>query len=487
MAINYTGTGGLFVRLGKIFEVAKVTETFQATCLAEVDDVLDVFVNDVGSLWQVSDLSSVRDSFASPMYSRFDLLSNLAKRVVMESVKDGLLLQPRSFQHALQLLKDDMKSGSTKTLAAGSSTNTLFIEANTVSASLAGSVVSGGGTLLQSLLMPMSSLATSAQKNNQGMFVEAIKFECVRDEAAGTNPGEEIFKVTGKERVSAYDGTWPLGSGTSTLCQVVSAATSIHTNSQYPKNLLDNSGFDTWSSATQPIQWVYNSTRASGSFGTGGHDSSSNPVEQKNINFTPDGDYSLEFNGDGNELHRIYQDFGKAAGTLGRIKPDRTYIFSCRIRSTSGTISAGNFTCGIKNSSFTAISTATQSLNFGVTNITDSTWVHFTSTFQTDTQDIGTDARLVVEFTTTALQTGKSLIVDEMVLCEPKSLYAGGPAVALVRGSADFQIENTFTLTVANNNSSEMQRYFRKLLNTENTGFQLPVAGGTEMADSLIG
>ena len=67
MAINYNGTGGLFVRLGKIFQIAKQIESFQTTCVDEVDDVLDVFVNDVSSLWQVSDLSKARDGFASPM------------------------------------------------------------------------------------------------------------------------------------------------------------------------------------------------------------------------------------------------------------------------------------------------------------------------------------------------------------------------------------------------------------------------------------
>lgn len=487
MGINYNGTGGLFVRLGKIFQIAKQIESFQGTCVDEVDDVLDVYVNDVASLWQVDSLARVRDSFASPMQKRFDMLASLAKTCVIESVKDGLDLQPRNFHHAMRLLVEDMKSGSTKTIAAGSTTNTIHIEANTISESVAAtSIVSNGGTLLTANRMPMSVLATSVVKSKQGAFAEALRVKCIKDESAGTNPGEEIFKVTGKEYVHPYDVEWPKGSGADLFCQVVSAANTATTKGKYPKNILDNSGFEIWSSATQPIQWVYNSTRASGSFGTGGHDSSSNPVEQKDINFTPDGSYSLEFNGDGNEKHRIYQEFAKASGTLSRIQPDRTYVFSCRIRSTSGTISAGTITAGIKDSSFTAISTATQSINLGVSNLTDSTWVHFTGTFQTDTQDIGTDARFVLEFTV-ALQNSKSIIIDEMVLCEPKTLYPGGPAIAIVRGSADYKIENYFTLTVANNNSSEMTRYFRKLLDTEKTGQQLPVAGDTEMADSLIG
>ena len=405
----------------------------------------------------------------------------------MEAVKDGLDLQPKSFAHAMRLLVEDMKSGSTKTIASGSTTNTIHVEPNTITESVsATSIVSGGGTIIVANRMPMSVLATSDVQSNQGAFAEALQVKCVRDVASGTNPGEEIFKVTGKEYVHMHSHDWPKGSGTSKFCQVVSAATTSSRQSKFPKNLLDNSGFDVWSSTTQPISWVYDSTRASGSFGTGGHDSSSNPVEQKDVNFTPDGSFALEFNGDGNEKHRLYQEFGKAAGTLDRAKPDRTYVFSCRIKSTSGTITSGNFTVGIKDSSYTSIATATRTHTLGVNNLTDSTWVHVTAVFQIDTQDISSDARFVVEFTT-ALENGKSILIDELVLCEPKSLYPGGPSIAIVRGSADYKIENFFTLTVANNNSSEMTRYFRKIMDTERTGLQLPVAGGTEMADSLIG
>ena len=488
MAINYNGTGGLFVRLGKIFYVAEVIESFQGTCRDEIDDVLDVFVNDVASLWQVTPLSAMRDHFASPMSSRLGTLESVAKTVVIEAVKDGLLLQPANFEDALRLLVEDMKSGSTKTIASGSTTNTIFIEANTVSESLAAtSVVANGGTVITANNMPMSVLATAVQKKNQGVFAEAIKIECVQDESAGTNPGAELFRVTGKQSKHVHDFEWPLGSGVSHMCQVVSAADNATPSaSGYPSNILTNSGFDTWSAATAPIHWTADSSRASGSYSTGGHDSTGEPIHQKNINFTPDGAYSIEFNGDGNEKHRIYQEFGKAAGTLGRIKPDKQYVFSCRIRSTSGTISAGVISAAIANAAYSKVTTATTTLDFSSTNITDSTWVHLQGVWQTDNQDLGNDARLVLDFTT-ALENGKSLIVDEMILAEPKALYPGGPAITIVRGAADFLIENYFTLTIANNNSSKMQRYFRKLLGTERTGKQLPVAGGTEMADSLIG
>jgi hypothetical protein len=379
-----------------------------------------------------------------------------------------------------------MKSGSTKTIASGSSTNTIFVEGNTVSESVAAtSVVTNGGTVITANQMPMSHLATSAQKRNQGCFAEALRIECIEDESAGTISGREVFRITGKERKGVHNQEWPLGSGTNTTCRVMSAANDNYITDQYG-NLLNNSGFDTWSSDSQPIRWVADHSRASGSWSNGGTDSDTDKMEKKNINFTPDGEYSLEFNGDGTEKHRIYQEFGKAAGTLGRVSPDRTYVFSCRLRSTSGTISSGVISASLASAAYSSISTATTTLDFSSTNITDSAWVHLNGVWQTDTQDIGTDIRFVLQMTT-ALQNAKSLLIDEMVFGEPHQLYSGGPAIAIVRGSADYKIENYFTLTIANNNSSEMQKYFRKLLSTERTGVSLPVAGGTEMADSLIG
>ena len=486
MAINYNGTGGLFVRLGKLFQLVKAIETFQGTCREEIDDVSDVFVGDVAALWQITPLTDSRESFAFPMSVQVEAISNICKTVLVEAVKDGLNLQPTSFVHALELLIKDMKSGSTKTIASGSSTNTIYVEANTISETVATtSIVSGGGTMIVANYMPMSKLATSVQKQNQGVFAEALRVECIQDESSGTDPGKELFHVTGKERKPTANQEWPLGSGTNITCSVMSAGATNRISNPYG-NMLVNSGFDLWSSATEPIRWVADHSRASGSWSNGGTDSDADKMEQKNINFTPDGDYSLEFNGDGTEKHRVYQVFGAASGTLARVAPDSTYVFSCRLRSTSGTISSGVISASLANASYTSISTATTTLDFSSTNITDSAWVHVTGVWQTDTQDIGSDIRFVLQMTT-ALQNGKSLLIDELVLGKPHPLYAGGPAIAIVRGSADYLIENYFTLTIANNNSSEMQKYFRKLLDTEISGVSLPVAGGTEMADSLIG
>jgi len=48
MAITYTGTNGLFTRLGKLFYVRKLMNTFQDDLRTEIEDVLDEFFKDRG-------------------------------------------------------------------------------------------------------------------------------------------------------------------------------------------------------------------------------------------------------------------------------------------------------------------------------------------------------------------------------------------------------------------------------------------------------
>ena len=205
------------------------------------------------------------------------------------------------------------------------------------------------------------------------------------------------------------------------------------------------------------------------------------------VNFSPDGTYGIAFNGDGNEKHRIYQQFGTAKGTMGRVKPLRTYIFSVNIRAhaDSGTISGGVLKFSLTDAAYNAITTATTSHDLSSDNLA-ATWERVTGVWQTDADSITNDSRFTVEFTT-ALTDNKTLIMDELVLAEAVQLYPGGPSVLIVRGSADFRNQDRLTLAVANDRAGEMQNFFDQCFGTCQMNLNLPVAGTNRINDNLIG
>lgn len=45
MPIVYDGTGGLFTRLGKLFQLKKIINTFRADLRTEIDDVIAVYAD----------------------------------------------------------------------------------------------------------------------------------------------------------------------------------------------------------------------------------------------------------------------------------------------------------------------------------------------------------------------------------------------------------------------------------------------------------
>ena len=481
MAITYDSTNGLFTRLGKIFQLKKVLNTFKTTMRTEIDDITATFSDSEFHL--INSLSGNRESLDQFVLGLDNIIDNVAKQTLT-----GLGLSPRNFEHALRLLIEDMRTTASKTISGGSVTQTAHVDASTVSLTVSEiSKTANAGVLLKTGLMPMNQLGSSVQKDQQNMKQETIRAECVSDESNGRQAGNEVFLLTGKDSRSPTHYEWPHGSGINKRVTVTSANTAQTQKPRQGQNILTNSGFDNTVSATTFPNWTADSSRASGSFSQGGAPDSSNPIERGAVNFSPDGTYGIMFNGDGNEKHRIYQKFGTAAGTLARVNPLRTYIFAANIRAhaDSGTISGGVLKFSLTDASYNAITTATTSHDLSSDNLT-ATWERVTGVWQTDADSITSDSRFTVEFTT-ALTDNKTLIMDELVLAEAVQLYPGGPSVLIVRGSADFRNQDRIELAVANNHGGEFQTFFDQCFGTCRMNLNLPVAGTNRMNDTLIG
>lgn len=91
-------------------------------------------------------------------------------------------------------------------------------------------------------------------------------------------------------------------------------------------------------------------------------------------------------------------------------------------------------------------------------------------------------------FIEAAVEAAKSLFVDELSLVPMQQMYAGGPWVAIFSGSANWSLDDTFNVAVANDYGGKVMLALWRSLNLPELGLRIPFnTGGTEnIADSVI-
>ena len=473
MAITYTGTNGLFTRLGKLFYIHELMETYQGALRAEIEDVLDEFTNT--DMWQLASLPARYKTLDAPLSATYDLLKNIASNIVVEEVSTGLSLPQKGIKPALWHLIQDMQGSQ-------------YVEA--VNYSTSGTIAAGGsntgnGTIIVNSALPKNQMASVT--NYQTIYGEVINFECVRDESANTPLGNEVFSVLGGKYEVPFNSDWPAGSGLNSFIDVTSARDfSSHLNIVSPGvNILRNSDFQLWESTNVAAYW--NATQLGSATYAG-----ATGAQQKNTtaayiwNAESSGNITLIGDSSGWQ-HRIYQNLNDPTGTRARVTANGNYILSCRVRiaAGSGTVGGGALRFEIQNQAGTATS-ATKTLDLsGV----GTSWSHVTQPWDMSDTEIPTDSRFAIDCTT-AIPNGKAIVIDELVLAKRRQLYSGGPGCILVRGSADYRTGDTFTMTYAHSASppaNKWQFYFDRFFNMRNYNYNLPTSGGSAIADSLIG
>jgi hypothetical protein len=86
----------------------------------------------------------------------------------------------------------------------------------------------------------------------------------------------------------------------------------------------------------------------------------------------------------------------------------------------------------------------------------------------------------------TPIYAAGTIMVDSLHLSGASQLYAGGPYYALVKGETQFALDDTITLTVANNYSGELQQWFDRIYGLASRGRQIAHSGSPTFADTLI-
>jgi hypothetical protein len=87
---------------------------------------------------------------------------------------------------------------------------------------------------------------------------------------------------------------------------------------------------------------------------------------------------------------------------------------------------------------------------------------------------------------TTALSSGSSLFLDEVILAPMTELYAGGPFVAAFTGAKNFRVGDTAVVTVLNNREGTLHEWLHRLLNLGASRILFPTASPSTFDDSLI-
>ena len=475
MAITYTGTNGLFTRLGKLFYIHELMETFQGNLRTEIEDVLDEFTNT--DMWQLGSLPAKYKTFDSTLKSNFLQIQDIANTILMESVNTGLSVQANSIQQALWYLIQDMK-GSQYVEAVNYGTN------GTVGA---GGSNAGGGTVIVNSVLPKNIMSTATAF--QTIRGEVLNLECVRDESSGTTLGREEFEVRGDESKPKFDYDWPAGSGIRKIVPVTAAKSdgNLERYTGPGRNILRNSDFQTWESSNVISNWT--STQVGSAVFAGGTGPQTKNTTAAYIwNSESSGD--LQLNGDSSGWkHKIYQELNSPTGTRGRVLANKCYIFSCRVRIAAGSGTVGGsaaMTFAVENAASSKLSSASKTLDVGAIG---TSWTHVTEEWNLTETEIPADARFTMEITT-AIPNTKAIVIDEMVLAERVQVYPGGPGFIIVRGDDDYRNGDTHTITYAHSASppaNKWQFYFDRFFNTSSYNYNLPSAGGSAIADSLIG
>lgn len=469
MAIDYTGTAaGLFTRLGKIIGMGQDVRTAQADVVTELNDIASVYTSTtINRQEYLGALNDDRERQADQVGRATQVnIGRAIEQTIVETVNADTDLGPlphKDINDALRILTIDMR---TNTTPQSIGTTLISISAQTANSTTVNGVmiVSEAGKFAYG----GSKSGTKAAQNDT-ILAETITARCTKDSRDGNYiRGNELFAVTGQRAVDRLDRRWPQGSGGYLMLH--STCGDIDSSAQRGQNHLTNSGFERVNSVPFPLSWTI-STGTSGTSIVGDTDAYR-------------GSYSIKFVGDGTNTRGVYQVMG--TGPRPTIKSNTPYILSARIRSDSGTISAGSIQFELCDSTYSLISGCNVTRNFnagtGGTNLTTN-WEHVKGTFTTPL-DLPSEIRFHI-VTNVALANLAPLLIDEVVLTEAVPLYQGGPAVAVVAGQTDWQLDDFVKVAVtktAGTWAQELDRY----LNLAGRDIQFPTSATPTISTTLI-
>jgi len=366
----------------------------------------------------------------------------------------------------------------------------MIAQAATVKECVIGSTVTpdsgnvGGGTVVVTLVRYDGLIFQNTVAEVSTLLITADSY------TGSATAGSEPWQWNGAPNVSSYGtgtpvGTWdfdfPQGSGQSASGVAISASV----DGSQTANMTTNGDFEDWSVALSGPSYWYLET---GTWGTS--------IERSGTALG--GTYSVQFNA-GATLNALTQQFdssdatGATAGTVATITAFTPYLVNLWTKAT-GVISGGVLTVSLVDSTGTVLQNqagVNQSQTLALTGLSTS-WVARSFAFQTPVV-LPSNGIVRLKIKVTTALAGANLLVDDVCVCQPTSLYPGGPSIAVFSNPATpFEARpdpDGFTLTFTNDRGgatygATFQCLISRLFQTP--GLILPYDASPTISDSLI-
>lgn len=451
MAVTLTGTSsgsqGLFNRLGAL--AYRIQGAIDAANFYDSDltNALSLFDGSNATLRGTVDGLVPKMRVAQTGANAYkSAIKAAAQATLIEMFDADSPLATRDVLNALQRLQSQMKTATTT-----------YFEANTVSASVTATNLTGTGNVV-------TSTKDGLGNNLENMLAEVIRINCSSNSSAGS----ESIRFRGEESISdKLSHRWPLGSGCDrTLTSLVASSSS---------NLVSNGTFETFTVANIPDNW----TIAVGSAGSQVYSESSTVYT---------GSKALKIAGDGSTLTQLTQ-------TLTGLSAQVPYAvnFYCKC---SGTPAAGVLTIDLYDGSAVINDEAGTANSFTVALTSlGTTYVAKSGTFRLP-DPVPSTVKLRIRLST-ALSNTYNLFVDNLAMQQMVQLDTSNPGatpfVSVFGGATNWSIDDgayggttTWKIDAANDRVSLWQSWMDRLFDTSKLGIVFPVSGTTAISDGLI-
>lgn len=442
MAVTLTGSGGLFTRLGSIFKVVEVVETHVSDLSTRIDTADGTFDSNERDL--VLPLVGAKASLKAVAGSVMSACWQAASTTLIQMVYDDAGIESRDLDTALREIVRQMEASS-------DSINQTSVTGPTVAA------VSGNTG---------NGMAIAYVRDPSNVRTETAVFECVADGQLTDRSSSVRFRYNGTAREGPRtDPNWDVGSDS--VLTIVPSDADTSRGSGYGANILYNSNFETWT--TLPDGWTVEVGDATS-------------ITQSATAHR--GDSSLSINGDGAELTRLSMRLDGAASSGMALVPDATYIISFWYRDGASAPTAGVLRVSVRDAANNVVGSSNLSVNASAGT---STWQNASVLVSVPTAIKGSSAKIVIELTT-AIDSGKSMLIDDLVLARAYPLQGGtmGAHGIVVHGSTEFVVGDRFTCAITNNKGGKFVRHLDRAFDLRGKGIVFPSSGSPTVSDSLV-
>ena len=460
MALTYTGTGGLFTRLGSLIYMLDAVRTHQANLKTLLANVQGDYSS--ADSWMIDQVAGRIDLRISDSYGVISDIRASAEKTLVEmcfseanSTSASFSMKSKSISDALIWLIRQMRADSQTVKRCGITKSSTTFGASNV-----------GQNAKFVWLTKTPNVLLGGMTNWEGIRTEILEARVVQDSVSGiVQPGTEIWEVRGQPSYIPLDYRFPAGSGIiarmPTACAVIDAG-------GRNQNILTNSDLED-QTTNLPDQWTVSSGTAGTHFQT--ETTAANVFR---------GTKALKLLAGTGGTFSIRQQLGTATGTVGRIIPDRPYViaFAIKVDATA----AGAVRVCVKDGSGNLID-SDATAPYTVSGLASYSIV--TATFRAP---INVPAACYVHLETTTTITNAAVYVDEIVVAELMPIAPGGQAIGMVAGSTDFRVDDSARFSFTNDGAGKFQVGFDRLFGMYLLGLQLPSAasGSETISDTLI-